>query len=87
MVGRELADRLAGLVAGAPPLLPRRVGGLSEREPQILALIAAGRSNAEIVRELVVSAETVRNHITHIFTKLGVADRAAAIARAHDLGL
>lgn len=85
VVGRELADRLTSLIIEAP--VPLRVGGLSERETEVLALIAAGRSNAEIVRELVVSAKTVRNHITHIFTKLGVATRAEAVARAHELGL
>ena len=87
VVGRELADRLAALVAGVAPSLPPRVAGLSERETEVLRLIVAGRSNPEIARELVVSAKTVRNHITHIFTKLGVEDRAGALERAHELGL
>lgn len=87
VVGRELADELAGLLAGAPPPLPPRVGGLSERETEVLRLIVAGRSNPEIARELVVSAKTVRNHITHIFTKLDVEDRAGAVSRARELGL
>jgi DNA-binding NarL/FixJ family response regulator len=88
VVGRELADRLTSLVAGVPVgPAPRRVADLSERETEVLALMAAGRSNAEIVGELVVSTKTVRNHITHIFTKLGVANRAEAVARAHELGL
>ena len=88
VVGRELADRLTSLVVdGSRPASPRRVGGLSERETEVLALIAAGRSNTEIVRELVVSAKTVRNHITHIFTKLGVTNRDEAVARARELGL
>ena len=87
VVGRELADRLAALVAGLPPTIPPRVAGLSERESEVLRLIAAGRSNPEIARELVVSAKTVRNHITHIFTKLDVEDRAGAVARARELGL
>jgi DNA-binding NarL/FixJ family response regulator len=88
VVGRELADRLTSLVVdGSPPSPPRRVGGLSERETEVLVLIAAGRSNTEIVRELVVSAKTVRNHITHIFTKLGVTNRDEAVARARELGL
>lgn len=72
VVGRELADRMTSLIGGTSVrAAPRRVGDLSERETEVLALIAAGRSNTEIVRELVVSAKTVRNHITHIFTKLG----------------
>ncbi|MGY2702346.1 response regulator [Nocardioides sp. HB32] len=88
VVGRELADRLTSLMS-APPAhaAPRRVADLSERETEVLALIAAGRSNTEIVQELVVSAKTVRNHITRIFTKLGAANRVEAIARARELGL
>jgi DNA-binding NarL/FixJ family response regulator len=88
VVGRELADRLTSLMS-APPAqaAPRRVADLSERETEVLALIAAGRSNTEIVQELVVSANTVRNHITRIFTKLGAANRVEAIARARELGL
>jgi DNA-binding NarL/FixJ family response regulator len=87
VVGRELADRLAALVAGVAPSLPPRVAGLSERETEVLRLIVAGRTNPEIARELVVSAKTVRNHITHIFTKLGVEDRSGAVERARELGL
>nr|WP_267239116.1 LuxR C-terminal-related transcriptional regulator [Nocardioides agariphilus] len=60
---------------------------MSERETEVLRLMAAGRSNTEITRELVVSSKTVRNHITHIFTKLGVSERESAIARALELGL
>jgi DNA-binding NarL/FixJ family response regulator len=88
VVGRELADRLTSLMS-APPAqaAPRRVADLSERETEVLALIAAGRSNTEIVQELVVSANTVRNHITRIFTKLGAANRVEAITRARELGL
>lgn len=87
VVGAQLADRLSGLLSGARPAPPRRVGGLSERESEVLALIVAGRTNGEITRELVVSAKTVRNHITNIFAKLGVTDRAQAIARAGELGM
>jgi DNA-binding NarL/FixJ family response regulator len=87
VVGPELAGRLTSLVAGDPAVVPARVGGLSERETEVLRLMAAGRSNTEITRELVVSTKTVRNHITHIFAKLGVGDRESAIARARELGL
>ena len=87
VVGPELASRFATRAAGDASLFLTRVAGLSERETEILRLMAAGRSNTEITRELVVSAKTVRNHITHIFTKLGVSDRASAIATARELGV
>ncbi|WP_406057651.1 response regulator transcription factor [Kribbella sp. NBC_00889] len=49
--------------------------------------MALGRSNTEIARHLVVSDKTVRNHITNVFAKLGVTDRAQAIVKARDAGL
>ncbi len=75
------------MVAGGATALPTRVGGLSERETEVPRLMAADRSNTEITRELVVSAKTVRNHITHISTKLVVSERESAIARALEPGL
>ena len=68
-----------------------RPGGLfpelTEREREVLGLIAGGHNNAEIARQLFVSGKTVRNHITNIFSKLQVADRAQAIVLARDAGL
>ena len=87
VVGPQLADALAGMLAGRHADAPRRVAGLSERETEILGLIARGRTNAQIARDLVLSANTVRNHITSIFAKLGVTDREQARARASELGL
>lgn len=60
---------------------------LTERERQILDLIAAGRGNAAIAQDLVLSLKTVRNHVSNIFGKLQVADRAAAIVKAREAGL
>ena len=60
---------------------------LTEREREILTLIAQGRSNAEIAQSLVISMKTVRNYISNIFSKLQVADRAQAIIRAREAGL
>jgi DNA-binding NarL/FixJ family response regulator len=60
---------------------------LTEREREVLGLIAQGRNNSEIADHLVLSPKTVRNHITSIFDKLQVADRAQAILRARDAGL
>jgi DNA-binding CsgD family transcriptional regulator len=60
---------------------------LTPREEEVLASLLAGQSNREIARHLVVSEHTIKNHLTHIFQKLGVSDRAQAIAlvlgRAH----
>jgi DNA-binding NarL/FixJ family response regulator len=60
---------------------------LTEREREVLDLIARGYSNRQIARELVLSEKTVRNHITHTFAKLRVTDRTAAAVRARDAGL
>ena len=60
---------------------------LTEREREILELVAQGRSNAEITAHLVLSPKTVRNHVSNIFSKLQVRDRAEAIVRAREAGL
>lgn len=60
---------------------------LTEREREILELIAQGRSNPEITAALVLSPKTVRNHVSNVFSKLQVRDRAEAIVRAREAGL
>jgi ATP/maltotriose-dependent transcriptional regulator MalT len=57
---------------------------LTQREAEVMALIAAGRSNVEIAEILVISPHTVKKHAEHIYAKLGVNGRAAAVARAHE---
>lgn len=66
-----------------PPAFPE----LTEREQEILTLIAQGRNNTDIAKLLVLSSKTVRNHVSNIFNKLQVADRAQAIIRAREAGL
>jgi LuxR family maltose regulon positive regulatory protein len=60
---------------------------LSARELEVLQLLAAGKPNREIAEELVVTPETAKKHVSHIFDKLGVANRTEAVVRAHELGL
>jgi LuxR family transcriptional regulator, maltose regulon positive regulatory protein len=60
---------------------------LTARETEVLQLIAAGRRNQDIAQELVVTIDTVKKHVTHIFEKLGAATRTEAVARGRELGL
>ncbi|MEV4294301.1 response regulator transcription factor [Microbispora rosea] len=71
----------------APAVRSRPVPELTEREVEVLDLVAAGLTNHAIARRLFLSEKTVRNHVSNIFAKLGVSDRAAAVARARDAGL
>lgn len=66
---------------------PRPLAMLTDREAQVLELMAKGLTNASIAERLYLSDKTVRNHVSNIFTKLGVSDRGAAVARARDVGL
>jgi len=83
-IAMRLMAYFASMRQAAPmPVFPE----LTDREREILTLIAQGASNAEIAARLVLSLKTVRNHITNILSKLQVADRAEAILRARDAGL
>ena len=61
--------------------------GLSERELEVLRLVATGMSNRDIAQELVLATGTVKKHINNIFTKLDVRSRTQAVAQARELGL
>jgi DNA-binding NarL/FixJ family response regulator len=82
-IARRLVHFFSKAGGAADPAFPE----LTEREREILDLVARGVSNAEIVQRLVLSPHTVRNHISNIFSKLQVADRAEAIVRAREAGL
>ncbi|MEV8344435.1 response regulator transcription factor [Streptomyces niveus] len=75
-VASRLVSRVRGPVAGNEPL--------SAREREVLELVARGTSNREIAAELFISEATVKTHLTHIYGKLGVKDRAAAVAVGYD---
>jgi LuxR family maltose regulon positive regulatory protein len=70
--------------AAAPPGLAEP---LTDRELEVLRLLAAGRSNQRIAHDLVVALDTVKKHVTHVLGKLGAANRTEAVARARQLGL
>ena len=78
---------------GGPPtgpgaaVVPGLVEPLSERELEVLRLLAAGKPNQQIAQELVVTLHTVKKHVTHVLGKLGAANRTEATARARELGL
>jgi DNA-binding NarL/FixJ family response regulator len=84
--GPDVARRLMAYFATAPVKAPA-FPDLSERELEVLDLIARGMSNQQIVDRLVISPKTVRNHISNIFSKLQVRDRAEAVVRAREAGL
>jgi DNA-binding NarL/FixJ family response regulator len=86
IIGPAVADRILTFFASsrsAPSPLPE----LTEREREVLRLVAGGLTNQAIARRLYISPKTVRNHVSNIFAKLHVVDRAAAIERAHEGGL
>ena len=93
----DYLDRLARAFKPAAPRAPTRVlrdavaGGpvdlLSERELEVLGMLAAGKSNQQIADELFVVLDTAKKHVGHILDKLGAANRTQAVARARVLGL
>jgi DNA-binding NarL/FixJ family response regulator len=85
--GAGVAERVMAFFAVQPGAQVGPFPQLSEREREVLRLVAEGRANADIARRLFLSEKTVRNHVSSIFTKLGVTDRASAVARARDAGL
>ena len=88
LFGAQIANRLMDFFAD---LSPQATAGifpeLTEREHEVLELIARGHKNQEIARQLVIAHKTVRNHVSNIFSKLQVADRAQAIIRAREAGM
>jgi LuxR family maltose regulon positive regulatory protein len=67
--------------------VPGLVDQLTSRELEVLTMLAAGKSNQAIARQLVVTLDTIKKHVSHVLGKLGAANRTEAVARARELGL
>jgi DNA-binding NarL/FixJ family response regulator len=85
-VTRRLLEAFARQGGPRPPTRSQ-VDRLTDRETEVLVLVARGRSNAEIAVELVVAEQTVKTHVSRILTKLGLRDRTQAAIFAYETGL
>jgi DNA-binding NarL/FixJ family response regulator len=87
ILGPRIAERAMATLTAGRTAVRVPFPELSDREREVLDLIARGYDNATIARRLVLSPKTVRNHVSNVLTKLAIPDRAAAIIRARDQGL
>jgi DNA-binding NarL/FixJ family response regulator len=85
--GTVLAPSVASLLMDRVRRPAATAGPLSDRELEVLALIAKGRNNREAAAEMFISEATVKTHLMHVYAKLEVNDRAAAVAAAYERGL
>jgi DNA-binding NarL/FixJ family response regulator len=86
-VTRRLLERFAGSLPGDEERAPPALSVLTDREREILTLLANGLSNAELGARLYLSEPTIKTHLSSIFRKLGVRDRVQAVIAAYDAGL
>jgi DNA-binding NarL/FixJ family response regulator len=86
-VTRRLLDRFASRLPAADAPAPTALSRLTERELDVLRLVARGRSNAEIAAELFLRETTVKTHLGHVLTKLDLRDRVQAVVFAYEAGL
>jgi DNA-binding NarL/FixJ family response regulator len=86
-VTRRVIEEFVRRPPSAEGTLPAEVAELTTRELEVLKLVAKGMSNAEIAKELFVSDTTVKTHVAHVLTKLGVRDRVQAVVLAYECGL
>jgi DNA-binding NarL/FixJ family response regulator len=85
--GPQIAQRVVAHFASGSGSSAAVFPSLTEREREVLEMIAAGKGNATIAHELMISLKTVRNHVSNVFTKLQVSERAQAIVKAREAGL
>jgi DNA-binding NarL/FixJ family response regulator len=86
-ITRRLVERFTASARPLDAVPPERLADLTVRELEVLRLIARGRSNAEIAAELVLGENTIKTHVSRVFAKLGLRDRAQAVVAAYETGL
>ena len=85
--GPRIAQRVVAHFASGTGSTAAAFPALTDREREVLEMVAAGKGNATIAHELMISLKTVRNHVSNIFTKLQVSERSQAIVKAREAGL
>jgi len=86
-VTRQLLDRVARRLPAPVRAAPEALAQLTDREREVLGLLAVGMSNAEIATALVVGEATVKTHVSNVLMKLGLRDRVQVVVLAYESGL
>jgi DNA-binding NarL/FixJ family response regulator len=86
-ITRKLIEQFARAARPEPGAVPEALAPLTSRELDVLRLVARGLSNAEIAAELVLGENTIKTHVAHVLSKLGLRDRVQAVVLAYETGL